>query len=231
MRRLFVALACSAVIAFAAVAADAPERTVAVGGLDVERPLRPIRDRARAEFGPGIEAWLAARGYRVIPAAVTDSVWNRLRDSLGGFYDPFTGRVVSEKFNAVYEGTRRALREDLGADAWMHPAIESVSPNFSGGEARWHGTSEETGGRGGFAGFLIGRTTGTLNAISLAIRIEDARDGAMLYGRYGGIQLTSKLVSGDLLAIDPDSLLRDATRNRAAVTMALDSLVTRWPPR
>lgn len=231
MKRLLTALAFGVVIAATAVAADAPSRVVAVGGIELERSLRPIHDRARSAFDPVIEASLTGMGYHVVPPAVTDSVWNHLRDSLGGFYDPFTGRVVREKFEAVYEGTRRALREDLGADAWMQPAIETVSPGFGGGEARWHGMKEETGGRGGLAGLLIGRTTGMLNAISLAIRIEDTLDGDLLYGRYGGIQLTSKLVSGELLAIDPDSLLRDETRIGAAVTFALDSLVARWPPR
>jgi len=212
------------------VAPQTSPRTIAVASVSVHRALRPLRERARATFEPLLEARLREAGYFVIPATVADSVWNGMRDSVGGYYDTYTGAVVRPKLVAVYEGTRRRLHA-MGADGWMIPSIEVVNPGFSGDEAKWHGTSESTGGRGGLAGFLVGRSTGTLTALSLDAQIEDTRDGAVVHHRRGGIQLSSKIVDGALREVDPETLLRDEDRNRAAVALALDSLAVRWPAR
>lgn len=215
----------------AAVAVAGPPRTVAVGALFTERGLRPLQARARAIFEPALEARLREAGYAVVPARVADSVWIAHRDSAGGFYDPFTGRIVEAKFDAVWQGTRRDLAARFGADAWLQARLATVSPGFSGDRAEWHGTSEETGGRGGLAGFLVGRSVGTLSALSLLVSLEDARGGETLYRRFGGIQLTSRITDGRLAEIPADRLLLDEARNAAAVRGALDSLAARWPPR
>jgi len=228
---LRLALVAVVSVALATVATpQAVPRTIAVASVSVDRSLRPLRERARTTFEPLLETRLREAGYAVMPAAVADSVWNAVRDSAGGYYDTYTGAVVREKLRAVYEGTRRRLRA-LGADAWLVPSIEVVHPGFSGDEARWNGVSESTGGRGGLAGFLIGRSVGTLTALSLDAQIEDTERGAIVHHRRGGIQLSAKIVDGALREIAPDALLRDGERNAMAVTLALDSLTVRWPAR
>lgn len=202
-----------------------------MAALHTDYDLRPLRERARAIFEPAIEARLREAGYRVIPVRVADSVWIARRDSVGGFYDPMTGRVVESRLDSVWRGTRDDLARRFGAGAWVHIQLVSVSPGFSGDRAQWHGTSEATGGRGGLAGLLIGRTAGTLAAISLQVTLEDTRDGNTLERRAGGIQLRSKIVEGGLEELPFDRLLRDDERNAAAVRMAVDSIAARWPPR
>jgi hypothetical protein len=237
MIRLGAALTIAGVVAVLAVLAwatanpaeDRP-RIVAVSRLHADRELRPLEARAREIFGPAIEARLREAGYRVIPARVTDSVWIAHRDSAGGFYDPITGRVIDQKLDLIWKGTRQALASQFAAHAWLHVNLISVAPGFSGDHAEWHGTSEGTGGRGGMAGFLIGRSAGTLNALSLRLEAEDTRDGSRLERRSGGIQLSSKIIEGTLTDIPLDQLLRDEARNAAAVLIAVDSLAVHWPP-
>jgi len=226
-----IGIALAAALLPATLAAAGDPRTVAVSALFSDRGLRPLEARARAIFEPAIEAWLRDAGYRVVPVRVADSVWISHRDSVGGFYDPFTGRIVEEKFDAVWRGTRRDLAGRFGADAWLQARITAVSPGFGGDRAEWHGTSEETGGRGGLAGFLVGRSVGTLSALSLLVSVEGAGDGQSLYRRFGGIQLSSRITGGRLVEIAFGQLLLDEARNASAVRIALDSLPSRWPPR
>jgi len=187
------------------------------------------REATRAFLDSTIAARLTEAGYRLVPPDRVRLVWNRIRDSVGGFYDTYTGRVIDEKYQAVYRTTRAELRDHLGARAWLTPTVRFRSVWFGGGKVEWDGVKEETGGRGGLEGFLFGRHTGLLTALSLRVEVEDM-SGAITHRGWGGIQLAMHLVEGKLARLPPDSLLLDTGRIANAVRLALDSLAIRLPP-
>jgi hypothetical protein len=178
---------------------------------------------APERFDSLITARLNAAGLTVIPAAETRAIFNRLRDSIGGFYNTYTGRVIQDKLASVTRGTRRELSTRFGATVGLHASVIVWGIPFGGGTARWHGTSESSRGRGGLAGFLIGRSEGQVPALSLAVFAQDTA-GHALYEGVGGIQLLGKIIDGNVRRVAPESLFADTARNTAAVRMAVDSL-------
>lgn len=207
-----------------AVPASAQVKTVALAPVMLPRELRDGSvEAARQRFDSLLAAALTAAGFAVVPPLQSDAVWTRLRDSVGGFYDTYTGRIVPAKFEAIYVATRRELAARYGAEAWLHASIEIVSLPFGGGTAEWHGTSEPSGGRGGLGGLLLGRSVGRIPALSLVVAVEDT-GGTTLYQRAGGIQLLGKIAGGDLHRVPAESLFADTARTRGAVRLALDSL-------
>lgn len=196
--------------------------TIALWPLGLDRQIGQVPG-VQERFDSLMTAQLKAAGVTVVPAAETRAIFNRLRDSIGGFYNTYTGRVIEEKLVSVTRGTRRELSARFGATVGLHASIIVWGVPFGGGTARWHGTSESSGGRGGLAGFLIGRSEGQVPALSLAVFARDTA-GHEVYEGFGGIQLLGKIIDGNVRRVAPESLFADTTRNAAAVRMALDSL-------
>lgn len=164
-------------------------------------------------FDSLIIAELTTAGFTVIRPALTAAAWRAARDSLGGYYDPFTGRVVKERLLAVRTATLLALRQEFHVDAWMRPAIVRVSATTSDRTAKWNGIAESTGEG------LLGGHGGTFPALSLSVDVLDST-GKSAYAALGGIQLTMNAFR----VFAPESLLQNRARIVRAVHLTLDSL-------
>ena len=200
-------------------------KTIAVSSVALPRAFRDTPG-PRARFDSLITAALRAEGFAVVAWQVPESIWLRLRDSIGGYYDTYTGKLISTKIDAVHLGTLRALHAHYAVDAWLHPSIEVVSARFTGGKVKWHGTEQESGATGGLGGLLFGTKKGSFPALSLFVALEDTA-GKQLYEGAGGIELTSRIQGDVFVDTPPGLLLDDEVRNAAAVHLALDSLPTR----
>ena len=205
----------------APLAAQAPTR-IALYPVSVDGEVGPV-PHARPIFDSLIAARVREMGFEVVPAVEQERIWNRLRDSIGGYYDTYTGGIILEKLRVVGAGTRRELAQRFGNGASLIARIIAVTIPFGGGEAKWHGTAQKSGGRGGLAGLLVGRSVGQVSALSLIVLVQDTA-GNRLYDGVGGIQLLGTFEGGRVHRMPADSLFADSTRNLAAVRLALDSL-------
>lgn len=193
-------------------------RTVAVDETTVPYALRVLKPK-HVLFDSLIVTQLKAAGLTIVGPESTQALWLKVRDSIGGYYDPYTGRFIQEKYQTVWNATLTALRQTYHIDAWIRPGVHQAQAHFYGSKVKWDGVEEESGGSGGVVGFIFGTNYGTLPALSLQVLVVDTA-GKFLYGAAGGIQLASN-VHGDL---PPDSLLQDSARIRRAVHLAVDSL-------
>ena len=215
-------------LALAAGLALAPRqgvKTIAVSSIDLPRDFANLPS-PRARFDSLIVSVLRGEGFTVVSAAASESIWVHLRDSMGGYYDTYTGKLVEAKWNAVHLGTLRELRARYGAEAWLHPDIEFVGAPFEGGKVKWHGVEQTSGAPGGVGGFLFGTKTGSVPALSLFTMVEDSA-GKELYSGVGGIELAARIVGDRFVDFPRLALLGDGGRNVAAVHLALDSLPAR----
>jgi hypothetical protein len=215
-------------LALAAALALAPPqgmKTIAVSSVDLPRDFVNLPS-PRARFDSLIVSVLRSEGFTVVPSAVSDSIWVHLRDSLGGYFDTYTGKLLEAKWNVVHLGTLRALKARYGAEAWLHPDIAYVGAPFKGGKVKWHGVEQTSGAPGGVGGFLFGTKTGSVPALSFFATVEDTA-GKELYSGAGGIELAARIVGDRFVDVPRLSLLGDGGRNVTAVHLALDSLPAR----
>jgi len=200
-------------------------KTIAVSSVVLPRDFRTL-PRPRAAFDSLIAGQLRGAGFTVVPPQVSESIWLRVRDSVGGFYDTYTGKLIDEKWEAVHTATLRELRTRHHVDGWLHPSIRFVGAPFTGGKVKWHGVEQTSGAAGGLGGFLFGTKTGSVPALSLVTMLEDTA-GKELYVGLGGIELAARIEGGRFVDIPRASLLGDGSRNVNAVHLALDSLPAR----
>jgi len=168
-------------------------------------------------------ARLREQGFDLTPLPLYDSLWLGFRDSVGGYYDPFTGRVVDSLFQIVLTRTRETLRVRYGVQAIAYAGLEVLQLPFSGGKVEWFGAEEESGGRGGLAGFVLGRSRGTIPGITLVVNVQDL-EGRRLARRLGGIQLRERIEGGEFVDVPRDKLFTDPALIVRAVRHATDSL-------
>lgn len=166
----------------------------------------------------------------VSPDIVSD-IWGHGADSVGGYYDPMTGRQDTTKLNLLRRYLKQRLRDEHGADAILFPEITVVDAPYADGTATWDGTSQAV------ARFLTvllraiansDLPAGTAQALSLYVQLESV-DGGIVFTNSGGIELWAK-PTGDgssLNWVPREKLLLDRKRNQKAVWIALGPVLER----
>jgi hypothetical protein len=184
-------------------------------------------DPVKAKFEALISAKLKEGGFVPVPSQELDAIWKRMKEQLGGFFDPITGKRDEAKFKTAREHALREIQAKTKADAVLHPSIQFIKvnfyPNFYMNEASWHGTSESML-TGGFWGFFGSQLSGTTTALSLYVTVEDI-NGVDMYANAGGIQLAYKLSGQSFVAVPRQQLFADEQRNQGAVNVALNPLI------
>ena len=178
----------------------------------------------KAKFEALIQAKLKEGGFIPVPSQEMDAIWKRMKEQLGGFFDPVTGKRDEVKFKTAREHTLREIQAKTKADAVLHPAIHLIKVNFGNNQAAWHGTSESLVPGGFWATFITGANHGTTSALSLYVTLEDIH-GVELYVNMGGIQLAAKLSGQAFVAVPRPQLFADEQRNQTAVNVALNPLI------
>jgi hypothetical protein len=177
-----------------------------------------------ATFQQLIAEAVRARGFSVIPYTQTLGTSTRLLRELGGVFDPNTGKVEEEKFRVYREYLRREVRAEFKADAVVSARFVHIRAQYSGSTARWHGASQQIAPSGSILGELVlGRSAGTVPALSLFVWIEDTMSGASIWSALGGVHVLSKRESGQWVPVPVEAALSDAARNRDAVKIAFQS--------
>ena len=175
-----------------------------------------------------VTARVQAMGYDIVPQDTTMSLSREVTDSVGGLFNPVTGQLDSGKVKAASQALLAHLGSRFGAEYQLYPMVIPNTISFMGPTADWLGTEEETGGRGGLGGVVLGTHTGRIGVLNFGIIVEDLT-GTDLYRASAGVQLSSKIVGGKLVSLPTDSLLTNRDRLRAAVERALKGLPEKVP--
>lgn len=212
--------------------AHALVRTIALRGTFSPLPLGPELEPRMQVFDTMIEAALRYRGYQIIDARITDSVWNAAKDSVGPMFDAVSGQRDSLKWQAAHERLRGTLHEVFGADAILYPSVRSASAKFAGQTAKWDGTKQSAVSFGStFVDALAGGSySGTIPALSLRVGLF-AIDGTALYDNVGGIQLAARTSHGQFRDVPDSLILTDRERMAGAVKIALCQFLSAPPVR
>lgn len=198
-------------------------KTVAVATVRLPDDLSE-REQLRAEFQTMIADELKAQGFQVVPAAEYEKIFTRLRDEIGGFYDPKTGKADEQKIKTVQDLCLRELAATFHADAVLYPAITVVSARILGQTALWDKVSENCIAGGFWQRFAAGGFQGTIPALSLWVWLKDVR-GDDLYANGGGLQLISKITgAGRFVGVPITDLLVDPQIKSRSVQIAFAPL-------
>ena len=186
---------------------------------------------------PGVDQGASARiestGSRVLQAAgfelVSANAYDRARQQViaeaGGLYNPGTGFKRNDVAAKAVDTALKALLSNPQVDCFATIHAERTKASVAGRYAYFNGVREfvDGGANGTMSQILLGSTgTGTIGAVSLVIQIYD-RNEKQLYGRFGGVQLTTYLDHqhgdghGNYLNVAPEALLQDDKRIERAL--------------
>ncbi len=205
-------------------------RMIALSPLDVPDDLEQPEPVATL-FDSLLTEALQEAGFGIVPADVVSDIWGHGTDSVGGYYDPMTGRPDTSKLNPLRRYLKRRLREEHGADAILFPEISVVDAPYADGTAKWDGTSQAVTG---FLAALLSAIAntqlpaGTAQGLSLDVQLESV-EGGVVFTNRGGIELWAKpdRDGSQLNWVPRDKLFLDAKRNRKSVRVALGSILAR----
>ena len=173
-----------------------------------------------------IAAKLATMNFTVVPSGHYTAIWDPMVAKVGGFFDPVTGEIDREEYQAVRDLAMREMVDRHGADAFLLPRIEVVKAYWSYNVASWHGVTEAATGEEGFvADFFAPAASGNVSALSLAVVIANDKD-EIYYANYGGIQLLYHVGGGGTFdAVPEQELFVDPARDEQAVAISLAPLL------
>ena len=206
-------------------------RTIGLLPVDVTESV-PNTDAVAERYESLIGAQLEQAGFQLVKPAAMREIRERLKKTLGGLYDPMTGRELPGKVKAFQEYSRSEYLMSHKVDATLWVGIIVRRARISGASADWDGVSETATGHSGVGGFLTdtfsgNAFSGVLPALSVGIVLTDTHD-ERLYERAGGLQLLEYLRrDGSDYAqprVDPRALMTDPARDARALAIALDPL-------
>jgi hypothetical protein len=201
-------------------------RTVKVIALEpMMLPDLKQAERVSNEFEWYVSEKLRQAGFTMIPSGSYRALWYSFSKQAGDLYDPLTGRRNDAKIQEIQKRAKEELVSQYQADAILRMSVITTTADFYNCVASWHGTEQGIGCNVFGTGL-----SGKISAISLLIQIERV-DGTVLFKNAGGIQPIARAVTGFMKAefkpVEADSLFLDTRKNRAAVSIALEPLVSR----
>ena len=210
--------------------------TIAVAELDFAQ-FPELPEDSKSELEALIERKLGRHGFDVLTAQQYSDIWAAVADSVGELFDSRTG----ERLESKYEAARRAFLTELGdrwhVDAVLYPELWVVDAAFSDGTAKWDGQKEDVAGFGTRLLDLIGEKAGgtprlsggTVQALSLAVFVQDL-EGNDLYNGRGGIHILQRIrLDGNTTTVPGDRILARRESAEQAVNLALEGLARSHP--
>jgi hypothetical protein len=191
-------------------------------------PLFGVEPEASARIEAAATRALQAAGLEVVGPETYTKAYDRFNKAIGGIYDPFTGAARKDAYSNVYQNAVREFftQEQLGCVALVR--VLTVRANTANKFATWDGAEEYVDGQanGAFARFMFGNNgTGALGALSIRLQLY-SRESKVLFGRDGGVQLTSYYdhlhaeQNSDFLRVPRAKWLQDDKRIERALTCA-----------
>lgn len=161
----------------------------------------------------------------IVPTEKSDSLRGVFMKEIGGFFDPYTGKLDKEKAKKWRRMLIREMEEKYNVNAVMFSSIRKVTAHFSADRARWDGASEGIG-KDKFLKFIMGMShSGSIPALSLVVELRQVND-SLLYLNAGGIQVLRKIGSNSRSEqIPSEEILTDFDQIQDAVHYALNPLL------
>jgi hypothetical protein len=197
-------------------------RTIAIGEVGVPSGLTDP-EGVRSRLSALLAEELTAMGFTVIPTEEVNRVARAIRDAAGPLFDPATGRPDSVRLAAMGEQFSAAVRDSLGANAFLDPDVVVRPAPFVSGKARWDGATQEVQSFGSTLLMAMGgvRKEGVVSALSLRVNILDRPGGQLLYQSFGGLEV---LANHRLQPVPYSELFQDQGRAPHAVRVAIAPL-------
>lgn len=126
-----------------------------------------------------LAAALESSGFAVVGSAKVHDLWLEALSSLGGFFDPITGRRLEDRFESIRTEANRRYREQLGCEAVVLTDVRDVLAPWMNSQVKWDGAADDIG-----AGVGIG----WVKALSVWISMTDLSNNEPIYFSTGGIQ-------------------------------------------
>ncbi len=177
------------------------------------RPDVPNNVVGRQIFDSLIQTVLNRSGLTTILPDVVEPIWRRLADSVRGFYDPATGKLIVDKWTTV---SGVAARE-LGAWGILHARVDVIHVRYRGGKPEeYDGVKEGMGPAKG---------EGAIDALTLTVVVVDSAGVPVQCGR-GGVQLLARasVWNGAIRPVKPETVFTDLSRDVAAIERATGGL-------
>jgi len=185
---------------------------------EVQLPFKSATSEAISrQFLDKVAFKLDAAGFKVLPSDVFTTVNEGMKKRVGDLYDPKTGKIYSEKAQAVWKHTLAELKTKYQVDAIVSCYVDVFNVEFSHGSAFWHGIEYSVGSN-------AYSYNGTVGVLSLVFALIDVQ-GTELYRSFGGLQPEAQIQNGAFVKMSSDELLTDQQRNDKAVEVAMESFL------
>ena len=116
-------------------------RTIALAPLQ-GRAAVVDRAHARSQLEPLVTARLGAGGFQVVASEEMERLWREAAEDVGGVFDPVTGDVDRERFDAVESSVYHELRARHAVDAVLWLGIETIDIYLTRGSVNVCGVTD-----------------------------------------------------------------------------------------
>jgi len=195
-------------------------RTIALTPLRVSPDVAdPVLARQKLE--PLVAAKLAAGGFEVVAADEVDRLWRSAAADVGDLFDPVSGEVDEERYEAVEASVYHELRAGRGVDAVLRMRIETVELYLSHATATFCGTTDQVYWPGETLGLFEVATLVLASCFSTVLFDMEERE---LYGIRSGLETIETYARQTRAERPLEQRLNDPARLQQAVDNTLGPL-------
>lgn len=195
-------------------------RTIALAPLRVSASVAE-REFAREQIEPMVSARLSAGGFQVIASAEMEKLWRSAAGDVGDLFDPVTGRIDQERYDAVEASVYHELRAQHDADAVLWLRIDTVELYLATRNATFCGTTDAVYWPGGQLGTLEQATLVIASCLYTNLYDMEERE---LYGIRSGLETIETFARQTRAERPLGERLKDRGRLREAVEATLGPL-------
>jgi hypothetical protein len=195
-------------------------RTIAIVPLRVSAGVAD-RALARERIEPLVAARLAAGGFQVVGADEVDRLWREAVAEVGDLFDPVTGELDEERFQAVEDAVHHQLRTERGVDAMLWMRVHAVELYLTGAKATFCGTTDAVYWSGEGLGIFESTTLVLASCLTTTLYDMEERE---LYAIRSGLETIETYARQTRSERPPGERLRDPERLRLAVEATIGPL-------
>lgn len=200
---------------------------IALAPLQVSASLAD-RSFARDRIEPLVVARLEKGGFAVVPSAEMERLWRAAAADVGGVFDPVSGEVDQERYDAVEASVFHDLRSQHRVDGVLWLRIYTVDIYLTGSSTTFCGTTDDVYWPAGQRAAVEETTLVRATCLSAVLYDMEERE---LYGIRSGLE-TVETFARQTRAVRPlEQRLRDPVRIREAVEATVGPLADRTAER
>jgi len=182
---------------------------------------------ARAQIETLAAARLVAGDFKVVPSAEMERLWRSIAADVGNLFDPESGEVDDEHWEAVEAAVYRDLQSEHGVDAILYLRIGSVDLHIPPPNPLYCGIQDSIywpNRNLGFSEYTKAKRSPTLaRALCLNVSLYDMEE-RMIYGMRSGLELIETFASQTKAKRPLEERLRDPERLERAIEAAIGPL-------